>query len=120
MNTIGKDNTLKTLLMWLLLVALFTASSGVALASEDTFPTLQIGTRVYTNATITTKAKTYVFLMHSTGMETIKVQDLPREVQQQLGYLPPDVPQKAGEVAARGLTGAGAQGVGKRLSMGNL
>src|SRR6266850_3316484 len=111
MNTIRKDNTPKTLLVWLLLVALSMAVSGVALANEDTFPTLQVGTRVYTNATITTKAKTYVFLMHSTGMETIKIQDLPREVQQKLGYLAPDVPQKAGEVAARGLKTAGPAGV---------
>ena len=103
MNTTGTNNTRKTMLIWLLLVAIFTASSEVARATEETFPVLQIGTRMYTNATITTKAKTYVFVMHSTGMETIKVQDLPRELQQQLGYLAPDVPQKAGEVAARSL-----------------
>jgi hypothetical protein len=99
------------MLRWLGLVALLMASSSISLASEETFPVLQIGTKVYTNATITTKAKTYVFVMHSAGMETVKIQDLPREVQQKLGYLPPDVPQKSGEVAAPGLpTPAGVAG----------
>src|ERR1700682_4703520 len=99
MNTTGTNNTLQTMIMWLVLAAFFMAFSEAALASDDTFPTLQVGTRVYTNATITTKAKTYVFLMHSAGMETVRVQDLPREVQQKLGYLAPDLPQRAGEVA---------------------
>src|SRR2546421_3702535 len=103
MNTNGKEDILRTLLRLLLLVAFLMASSAVSLAIDETFPVLQVGTRTYTNATITTKAKTYVFVMHSSGMETIKVQDLPREVQQKLGYLAPDVPQKAGEVAARGI-----------------
>jgi len=51
------------------------------------------------------------FLCTPPEWRRIKVQDLPREVQQQLGYLPPGrFRKKAGEVAARGLTGAGGAG----------
>jgi hypothetical protein len=59
-----------------------------AAAIEETFPTLQVGTHVYTNVTVTTKAKNYIFIHHSSGMENIKVGDLPEEVRTQLGYVP--------------------------------
>jgi hypothetical protein len=57
-------------------------------AIEETFPTLQVGTRVYTNVTVTTKAKKYIFIQHSSGMENIKVGDLPEDIRTQLGYVP--------------------------------
>jgi len=63
-----------------------------AFAVEETFPTLQVGTHVYTNVTITTKAKNYIFIHHSTGMENIKVGDLPEEMRTELGYIP-EVPK---------------------------
>src|SRR5262249_53067181 len=44
------------------------------------------GTRTYTNVTVTTKAKSYVFLLHSTGMLNLKVAELPQEVREKLGY----------------------------------
>lgn len=50
---------------------------------------LQIGTHSYTNVTVTTKAKDYIFILHSTGMTSIKVEDLPAEIRQQLGYADP-------------------------------
>ncbi len=59
-----------------------------AFAVEETFPTLQLGTHVYTNVTVTTKAKTYIFIHHSAGMENIKVADLPEDIRIQLGYVP--------------------------------
>jgi len=43
---------------------------------------------VYTNVTVTTKAKNYIFIHHSTGMENIKVADLPEEIRNELGYIP--------------------------------
>src|SRR3954453_20007153 len=46
-------------------------------AEEQTFPLLQIGTRTYTNVTVTTKARKYIFILHSTGMANIRVADLP-------------------------------------------
>lgn len=54
--------------------------------AEETFDVLQIGTHTYRNVTVTTKAKNYVFLMHSTGMNNVKVADLPPEVREKLGY----------------------------------
>jgi len=59
-------------------------------ALEETFDVLQIGTRTYTNVTVTTKAKTYVFLLYNGGMGNFKVSELPRKAQQKLGYLAPD------------------------------
>ena len=53
---------------------------------EESFETLQIGTKVYTNVTITTKTKAYVFILHSTGMTNIRVADLPTDVKEKLGY----------------------------------
>src|SRR6266536_1748276 len=69
-----------------ILLLSFAQRSGAAI--EETFPTLQVGTHVYTNVTVTTKAKNYIFILHSTGMENIRVGDLPEEVRTQLGYVP--------------------------------
>jgi hypothetical protein len=54
--------------------------------AEETFALLQIGTNSYTNVTITTKAKDYVFILHSGGMMNIKVADLPPDLRVRLGY----------------------------------
>jgi hypothetical protein len=59
-----------------------------AVATEETFPTLQVGSHVYTNVTVTTKAKNYIFIHHSTGMENIRLADLPEEIRSELGYIP--------------------------------
>ncbi len=57
-------------------------------AVEQTFAVLQIGARTYTNVTVTTKAKDYVFLLHSTGMANVKLADMPEETRLLLGYQP--------------------------------
>jgi len=58
-------------------------------ALEDKFDMLQIGTTTYQNVTVTTKNKSYVFLLHSKGMTSIKVADLPPDVRDKLGYEDP-------------------------------
>lgn len=58
----------------------------LAAAVEETFDVLQIGTRTYRNVTVTTKSKNYIFIMHSTGMNNLKVSELPPEVRAKLGY----------------------------------
>jgi hypothetical protein len=74
-------------LRWLALAALLLMRPfGAWGATEDTFDVLQIGTRTYTNVTVTTKAKNYIFIVYAGGMASIKVGDIPLEVQQQLGY----------------------------------
>lgn len=55
-------------------------------AAEERFALLQIGTRTYTNVTVTTKAKTYIFILHAAGMTSIKTAELSPELKQQLGY----------------------------------
>jgi hypothetical protein len=63
------------------------AGPGVSRAAqEESFPLLQIGTITYTNVTVTTKARKYIFVLHSTGMANIRVVDLPPEVKRALGY----------------------------------
>jgi len=67
-------------------------------ATEETFETLQIGTQTYQNVTVTTKTRDKVFLMHSAGMNTVKVADLSPEVRKRLGYEGTD--QKKGGVSS--------------------
>jgi hypothetical protein len=40
----------------------------------------------YTNVTVTTKAKNYIFIVHNGGMTSIKPSNLPLNVQEELGY----------------------------------
>lgn len=78
-----------TALICLALTALIPNSTK---ATEETFSTLQVGARVYTNVTVTTKAKNYIFILHSAGMENIRVADLPEDIRLKLGYVP-EVPK---------------------------
>jgi len=65
-------------------------------ALEENFASLQIGTHVYSNVTVTTRAKGYIFILHSAGMTNIKVADLSAEVRRKLGY---DVPEEKATVS---------------------
>src|SRR5438874_13748855 len=78
------------------------ASLLTTAVAEDTFPVIQIGTKTYTNVTVTTKAKKYIFIMHSAGMANIKIEDLSPELQEELGYAVSGAKPKAtgGAVAA--------------------
>src|ERR1044071_124011 len=66
-------------------IALLTPQISAA-AQEETFPLLQIGTTTYSNVTVTTKARKYIFVIHSSGMANILVADLPSDVKRTLGY----------------------------------
>jgi hypothetical protein len=57
--------------------------------TEHSFPVLTIGTQSYKNVTVTTKAKDYIFILHSAGMNNIKVADLSEELRAELGYAIP-------------------------------
>src|SRR5262245_37376012 len=76
-------------ILWAASMLLAAAVNSVP-TTDATYDVLQIGTRSYTNVTITTKAKDYVFLMHSTGLMNVKVSELPHEVQVDLGYVKPE------------------------------
>jgi hypothetical protein len=72
-------------------------ANPLSAGAEETFGMLKIGTVTYTNVTVTTKTKTYVMLMHSTGLANLKVADLPVDVKQQLGYVTePEKPKFTG------------------------
>jgi len=80
-------------LLWLGLAALLMWPLRVKGATEDTFDVFQVGTRTYTNVTVTTKAKTYIFILHAGGMTSIKVAALPPDLQEKLGYASPSAPK---------------------------
>src|ERR1017187_215295 len=87
--------------LWLLALAalLMQPPSGLG-ATEDTFGVLKIGSRTYTNVTVTTKAKNYIFILHAGGMASIKVAELPPDLQQQLGYGDALAPKVVTNIAA--------------------
>ena len=78
---------------WLARLALASAlvypASGARLV-EETFPVLKTRTGTYTNVTVTTKAEKYIFILHKNGMTSLKIAELPIEVQRQLGYAEAD------------------------------
>jgi hypothetical protein len=87
----------------LLTVVCLSALKSVA-AAEQTLPLLKTKTAIYTNAIVTTKAKNYIFILHSTGMANLKIQDLSPEAQQELGYArAEDKPKPSGLVFAKQL-----------------
>jgi len=46
----------------------------------------KLGHHTYRNVTVTTKSKNYIFIMHSTGMENIKLAEVPPDIRTKLGY----------------------------------
>ncbi len=64
------------------------SSACASAVSELHFDTLTIGSQVYSNVTVTTKNKTYVFLHHAAGMMNVKVAELSPEEKETLGYEP--------------------------------
>ena len=62
---------------------------GMAGAVDEKFDLLQIGAQTYTNVTITTKAKDYIFLLHDGGMTSVKTAELPPAIKERLGYALP-------------------------------
>jgi hypothetical protein len=93
-------------LKWLRLAVLILTVAGVFVHSpvfanvEQTFLVLKIGSQVYTNVTVTTQTKTYIFLLHSTGMANIKVSELSPELRETLGYGAPPVTLSKNSAAA--------------------
>lgn len=73
---------------WLSILAIVLSVARVTLgaaAAGKTFPTLAVGMKTYTNVTITDISGNSVFLRHSRGFESIQIDSLSPEVQQQLG-----------------------------------
>ena len=90
---------------WLSILALVLSTASVAMgatAAGKTFPTLSVGMKTYTNVTVTDISGNSVFFRHSRGFESIQIDTLSPEVQQQLGLQPSTdrSPRKKTEPAA--------------------
>jgi hypothetical protein len=57
-----------------------------AVAAEEHFPTLAVGTIVFTNVTITAKTTTHISFTHAGGIATIKASRLSTNMLEQLGF----------------------------------
>ncbi|HLP78549.1 MAG TPA: hypothetical protein VK327_16715 [Candidatus Paceibacterota bacterium] len=72
-------------------IVLAMAMGGIdAVAStttDQTLPLLQTKTATYTNVTITSKSAEHVFIVHSGGMTSLRVQELEPETKRALGYV---------------------------------
>ena len=95
-------------LLWLGLAALLMRPLGAAGATEEVFEVLKTKTVTYTNVTVTTKARNYIFILHAAGMASIKLGELSPELQKKLGY--------ASETSLKGPTNAAAVWVNKGLA----
>jgi hypothetical protein len=85
MNGVKMEPKSACRLIWVLVVALL-SPFFLAAEPEQILPVLVTRNAVYTNVTVTTKTKEYVFILHSTGMANVKVADLSPETRQELGF----------------------------------
>lgn len=72
-----------------------TEMAAGATPTGKTFATLTIGATTYTNVTITDVSGGSVFLRHSRGFESLRIESLSPETQQQLDVQPPP-PERSG------------------------
>src|SRR5882724_12237154 len=97
-------------LLALSLVSLLIWPMVATAAIEQTFDVLQIGTHTYKNVTVTTKAKNYIFILHSAGMNNVKVSDLPGDIRDKLGY---NTVNETASVGTNGISGWARQTMAK-------
>jgi hypothetical protein len=67
-------------------VFLVLSSPCACAANADAFSMLQVGENTYKDVRVTTKARSYIIIVHSGGMISIKVSELPDQIRQRLGY----------------------------------
>ncbi len=68
----------------------FLASHGTARAEGNAdlhLDLLKVGTQVYSNVTVTTRAAEYVFIQHAAGLTSLKTSELDEETRTALGYV---------------------------------
>jgi len=69
-------------------------------ANEETFAALRVGHHTYYNVRVTTKGKNFIIIVHSGGITSIKLSQLPADVLRKLGYAPTPAPKKRKKGAA--------------------
>lgn len=92
-------------LVFFIAACLWVCPNGRAAGGEETFDVLKTRTGTYTNVTVTTKARDYVFILHSTGMANIKISDLPFNIKEKLGYAPANKTNELAAIASKALPG---------------
>ena len=102
---------------WLTLAAIALRPTCAVAATEETFPLLQIGTHVYKNVTVTSKAKDYIFILYEGGMTSIKTSDLPPDLREKLGY---NEAEKAAAAASTNSASAWAKAEVAKLESGKV
>lgn len=82
---------MQNLLKHLWNAALLAVAATCPLQAEEprpeTYESLNVGLRSYTNVTILNRSKSDLFIRHAGGMANIKVRDLDKSTQLQLGYM---------------------------------
>ena len=63
-------------------------------AAQDTYTTLQAGSQVYSNVTVTGSTPTVLYIQHSKGIGSVKLKDLSPELQKKYAF----DPKKAEEI----------------------
>lgn len=61
--------------------------------ASDVIPTLEVGSQVFSNVTVSTKSATHVFIKHSRGFAGLKLNDLDHATMVKLGLEAPDPPK---------------------------
>jgi Family of unknown function (DUF5684) len=108
--------------VWLGVISLSLGLLQAKAGMDENFVTLQVGTHVYSNVTVTTKAKSYIFILHSAGMTNIRVADLSPEAKRKLGYeaaeekTPANTPAAWAKQTVAKLEPSQVQGLQKRLN----
>lgn len=70
------------------LLSLLCVGLTATASATDEIPYLKVGINHYTNVVITSKTSTDVFFTHSQGMGNARMNQLPPDLQKQLGYTP--------------------------------
>jgi hypothetical protein len=92
MKLVQMRNRLVSTCWWMLVIIGLLQPLAASAEGEERFDVLQIGPHTYRNVTVTTKSKSYIFIVHSEGMANVKVVDLPDDVRSKLGYADPRQP----------------------------
>ena len=87
------------------LLLLFSVSAFAA--SEERFAVLRIGNHIYQNVRVTTKGKNFIIIVHSGGITSLKLSQLPAPILKKLGYPAPPTLKKHSEGPALWAGGPG-------------
>lgn len=86
MSTIAFCRRAPAKFLWLTLTFLLVEIAASAAPAEAHYDVLRTRTGDYTNVTVTTTKDSFICITHSRGMGSVRVTDLPPEVQRELGY----------------------------------